>query len=116
MFSLARILALVVPVAVIAAFCLRPTPILGVDGESLAASVGAPGGEAQLAPCEQEEGDEDRWRCGLPTAGDPGTPGQTVYVIEVDGLGCWTARSDSAPSEAAFEGCVTIVDHIEATG
>ena len=115
MIGLARKFLLVVPIALIVGFCLRPTPILGVDGKSLAASVGVPVGTAGFDPCV-EEGEE--WTCALPSAGE--SPAEAaaaplVYTVDVDGLGCWSATvRGSGSDDASLEGCVTIVNHVEA--
>jgi hypothetical protein len=108
-----RVLFLLIPIALIAAFALRPTPILGVDGESLAASTGAPVNELGAEPCT-EEGSET-WTCTIAADPfpDPGRGGPTTYSVKVDGLGCWTiegGRGPAVPGET--DGCVTILNHI----
>ena len=107
-----RIVYLVVPLGLIAAFCLRPTPIVGVDGESLAASTGAPVNEINSQPCTQKD---EIWTCFIP--GDPepqpGDPGPITYRVSVDFWGCWTIEGNQAPPGAeAATGCVTIADHV----
>jgi hypothetical protein len=108
-----RILYLVVPLGLIAAFLLRPTPIVGVDGESLAASTGSTVNEINSVPCKDEG--EDKWLCTYP--GDPEPqpedPGPTTYEVTIDLLGCWTiggVRGPIKPPET--KGCVTIADHV----
>ena len=116
-----RILFLLIPLGLIAAFCLRPTPIVGVDGESLAASTGAPVNETDAVPCEQEKDDEDKWICTVPGAAtpDPADPNSTVfrdvtaYEVTVDSWGCWSIGGVRGPAEPAEDtGCVTIADHV----
>ena len=110
-----RVLYLVVPLGLIVAFCLRPTPIVGVDGESLASSTGAPVNEINSIPCE-EKGEEDTWTCtypGSPDPEDPEDPGPTTYEVTIDKWGCWTiggVRGTTVPPDTT--GCVTIMDHI----
>jgi len=114
-----RVLIWVVPAALIAGFLLRPTPIVGVDGESLAASSGAPVNEVNSVPCSKlgKTKDGDRWECTFPgiprdDEEDP-APIPSTYVLTIDGLGCWTiesTRGPEAPPES--EGCVTIADHV----
>jgi len=108
-----RILYLIVPLALIAAFFLRPTPIVGVDGESLAASTGAPVNEINSVPCTEEQ--DDVWKCTIP--GPPSEDSETglpesvsTYEVEVDSWGCWTIARNEAPAETT--GCVTIADHV----
>ncbi|MDQ3728358.1 MAG: hypothetical protein M3355_02095 [Actinomycetota bacterium] len=109
-----RVLFFVVPLALIAGFALRPTPILGVDGESLAASTDAPVNELGAEPCT--EGGGETWTCTIaadPFPDDQSEAGPTKYSVKVDGLGCWViedARGPAIPGER--EGCVTIADHI----
>ena len=107
-----RILYLVVPIGLILAFVFRPTPILGVDGESLAASTGADLGQLTFEPCTEVNEDEDEWTCALPPEGE-GQP--TVLVLDVGWEGCWTAKVREPGSvDPPAEGCVTIMDHFEA--
>ena len=116
-----RILYLVIPLALLAAFFLRPTPIVGVDGESLAASTGAPVNETNSVPCEEGEEGDDTWTCTIPGHSElnPADPQQTVvadpttYQVKIDTWGCWTiggVEGPAAPSETT--GCVTIADHV----
>jgi hypothetical protein len=107
-----RVLYLVVPLALIAAFILRPTPILGIDGESLAFSAGADPGQLTLEPCV-ERGDE--WLCSLPD--DSEGARATVVSLDVDWTGCWTAEVvESGTIDPPAQGCVTLMDHISSTG
>jgi hypothetical protein len=111
-----RVLYLLVPLGLIAAFVLRPTPLLGVDGESLAASTGAPVNEINAVPCEEKG--EDKWTCTIP--GEPEldpedpSPVSTTYEVTIDSWGCWTIggiRGPTDPPEST--GCVTIMNHVE---
>jgi len=109
-----RVVYLVVPIALIAGFALRPTPILGVDGESLAASTGAPVNELNATPCAEAR--DETWMCTIaadPNPDDQSEVGPTTYSVKVDGLGCWTiegGRGPAVPGETG--GCVTILNHI----
>lgn len=107
-----RVLYLVVPLALVAAFLLRPTPIVGVDGESLAASTGAPVNELNSEPCTE---DGDLWTCTIAGEPDPepGDPGPTTYQVEVDSWGCWTIKGGKGPEvPGVVTGCVTIENHV----
>lgn len=109
-----RILYLLVPLGLIAAFALRPTPIVGVDGESLAASTGAPVNEINAVPCD-DQGD-DVWLCTYPGSAEPasGDPRPTTYEVTIDGWGCWSIGGIRGSVEPpAMTGCVTLMDHIE---
>ena len=111
-----RVLYLLVPLALIAAFILRPTPIVGVDGESLAASTGAPVNEFNSVPCTEKD---EVWTCTIP--GPPAEEEETgipetnsTYQVEVDDFGCWKIsdiRGSDKPAETT--GCVTIMNHVE---
>ena len=109
-----RVLYLLVPLGLIAAFVLRPTPLVGVDGESLAASTGAPVNEVSSVPCTEKS---DVWTCTIPgpPADETGIPDtSSTYRVEVDDWGCWTIsdiRGSDEPPE--MKGCVTIMDHVE---
>ncbi len=108
-----RVLYLVVPLGLIVAFCLRPTIIVGVDGESLAASTGAPVNEINSVPCDEEG--EDTWTCTYPASPepDPDDPGPTTYEVTIDKWGCWTIDGVDGPTEPPeTTGCVTIMDHV----
>jgi len=108
MIGLARKLLLVVPIALLVGFGFRPTPILGVDGKSLAASVGVPVGQTGFDPCTELG---ETWVCTLQGEGER----PIAYSLDVDGLGCWTATvRGSGSDENALEGCVTIADHVKA--
>lgn len=106
-----RILYLVVPLGLIAAFLFRPTPILGVDGRSLSASAGADFGQLTYEPCSEEG--EDRWTCSLTDGTEAGRA--TVILLDVEWTGCWTAKVvENGTLDPPAEGCVTIMDHIKA--
>ncbi len=108
-----RVLYLVVPLALLAAFFLRPTVIVGVDGESLAASTGSTVNEVNSVPCEDEGA--DTWKCTYPAnpEPEPGDPGPTTYEVKVDRWGCWTIGGVRGPTQPPeLSGCVTIKDHV----
>ena len=114
-----RVLYLVVPIALILGFVFRPTPILGVDGESLAASTGAPVNEIDSVPCTQkgESAGGDIWQCTFPGTPaddeDDPPPVPSTYSLTVDRLGCWTVESAKGPkAPPETEGCVTMADHV----
>ena len=105
-----RILYLVVPIALIVAFVFRPTPILGVEGESLASSAGVDV-SLEVEPCSEGKR-EDTWTCPLPAV-DGGEP--TVISVEVDWKGCWTSKLvESGSVDPPSDGCVTLMDHLKA--
>jgi hypothetical protein len=117
---ISRVLYLLVPLALLAGFILRPTPIVGADGESLAASTGAPVNEIGSVPCEEQG--EDSWTCTNPGTqeSDPNDPnatifvGKTTYEVKVDTWGCWTISNVNGPAEPPEKtGCVTMMDHVE---
>ena len=110
---IARVLYLVVPLALAAAFFFRPTPLVGVDGESLAASTGAPVNEINSVECTDEG--NDKWECTLPgpIEPEPGDQGATTYQVKVDSWGCWKIGAVDGPLEPPEDsGCVTIADHV----
>jgi hypothetical protein len=111
-----RLLYLFVPLGLIALFVLRPTPIVGVDGESLAASTGSTVNEINSVPCKQEGGeDDDKWMCTYPGVPDPepGDPGPTTYEVTIDGWGCWNIGGVQGPTDPPeTSGCVTLMNHI----
>ena len=105
-----RILYLVVPLALIVAFVFRPTPILGVDGESLASSAGVDV-SLEVEPCSEDER-KDAWTCPIPADAE-GEP--AVLSIDVDWKGCWTSKVlESGSVEPPSQGCVTLMDHLKA--
>lgn len=86
-------------------FSARPTPILRVDGESLAHSVD----EAQSI-CEQRP--DGGWNCLVTDGFRPAD-----YEVDVRWDGCWKAtlstgsvRSTRGPEE--ITGCVDVWDHL----
>ena len=114
-----RVLYVVLPLALIAGFFFRPTPLVGVDGESLAASTGAPVNEVNSVPCTKlgETKDGDKWECtfpGVPQEDDEDPPPvPSTYLLTIDSLGCWTIDSAKGPeAPPKSEGCVTLADHV----
>ena len=108
-----RIVFLVVPIALVAGFFFRPTPILGVDGKSLAASVGVPVGDVRFEPCTEND---EVWTCIVPgESGEEGAPASRLELT-VDWLGCWEPKGTSQGTAASDSerGCVTVADHVEA--
>lgn len=91
-------------------FMARPTPILGIDGGSLGASVGG-----DLVSCKQHADGE--WICPRPV---PGSSDYVDYRVSAGTFGCWSgeivgryATVKKVPAE--ISGCVSIVDHIWAS-
>ena len=104
-----RILFLIVPIGLILAFLFRPTPIVGVDGESLAHSTGVDADQLSLEPCVQEG--EDEWKCSIPPEGEGEA---TVVLLDLDWQGCWKAEVlENGSVDPPVTGCVTVMDHIE---
>lgn len=92
----------------IAAFVLRPSPVLGMDGEALQHSVG---GSLGGGHCEDRGG--GTWRCSRQEGGL--FADETVgYLVKVNSLGCWRANRTGVPGEGPqrLSGCVTMVDFI----
>ena len=92
----------------IAAFVLRPSPVLGMDSEALQHSVG---GFLGGGHCEDLGG--GTWRCSRQEGGL--FADETIgYLVKVNGLGCWRANRTGVPGEGPkrLSGCVTIVDFI----
>ncbi len=97
-----------------ALFAFRPTPLLGVDGSSLARSVN--GDFSSAEECESRaRGGEQYWKC---FKWDDGQSGGASYRVEVDWWGCWEGRrigvSASEPgTPRSLSGCVTLLSHGE---
>jgi len=103
------VLAAILLVVVAVAFMARPSPILGIDGSSLAASVND--GSAPV-PCRETA--EGTWTCTEMI--DGGSSG-IDYQVDVGTWGCWTGEllmKEAAPkgTESEVSGCVSIVDHL----
>lgn len=86
-------------------FWARPTPILGVDGKSLAHSVKD---GSDTAPCTKAAGD---WVCEIEGDGPP-----TKYAIDLRWDGCWKGDRVSGPLAAftpeEISGCISLGDHL----
>lgn len=96
-------------VLLLAAFVLRPSPVLGVNGAALQRSfAGFIGGSGR--PCD-DLGDR-LWKCRRM---DEGLSGTVEYRVKVNSLGCWQARRVGYPDEGSprhLSGCITMVDVI----
>lgn len=99
--------AVALSLVALVAFAFRPTPILGVDGGSLAYSVDR---SLDSEPCRRQG---DRWRCDVWVHE---MSGAVDYFVEVGSTGCWTAQRrgpeagvSGAPKRRS--GCVTLWDH-----
>src|SRR6201999_321375 len=75
--------------AVAVLFGLFPAAVLGVDGKSLASSVGAATGISKDGDCVTVPGG---WRCRVEGEDGSGDAGRAFYAVKVDGHGCWHAR------------------------
>lgn len=103
--AIGLLIAFVVLAGVGLLFSARPTPILGVDGSSLAHSVD----EAQSI-CEQRS--DGNWTCLVTDA-----PRPAEYRVAVRWDGCWKATrsagsvgSNGGPEEVT--GCIDLWDHL----
>lgn len=95
--------------ALLTAFAMRPSAVLGVDGAALQNSVGGFFGPS--TPCRTL--DDGAWSCGHP---DRQMSGDVSYRVKVNGLGCWQATRDGYAGEGGspkhLSGCVTILDFL----
>jgi hypothetical protein len=98
-------------VAALGAFVMRPSPLLGVDGRSLESSVG--NGSSlfgfQLEPCTEKGGE---WRC---SRWDDQMSSTVGYRVDVDGAGCWHATRIGPPGEGSdkrLSGCLWLFDYL----
>ncbi|HWM62537.1 MAG TPA: hypothetical protein VNP96_00930 [Solirubrobacterales bacterium] len=97
----AAALALILAVGL---FCSRPSLFIGVDGASLASSVGRDSSD----PCKQLS--PDRWRCRAPALEESGY--NAWYTVHV-GNACWTATPVArSERDGHRDGCITVFDHI----
>jgi hypothetical protein len=102
----------IITLALVIAIVYRPTPVLGIDGESLAHSVSGGGIFGSSGrPCT-EVASSKTWKCVV----DGSSGGTVIYEVEdPDWWGCWEARHiggtsvGSAPS--TLSRCVTLADH-----
>ena len=96
---------------VVVAFMARPTPILGIDGESLGSSVGD-----DILSCRHGAGGD--WICPRPVLG---SSDYVDYRVSTTGsLGCWNGElleryAAVRRVPAAVSGCVSILDHLWAS-
>jgi hypothetical protein len=92
-------------------FSARPTPILGVDSESLQYSVGGGGIVTFGDRCRPRE--DGSWTC---FRYDNASSGDVPYRVEVNWSGCWQATykgpREFRPEDQRLSGCVTVFDHI----
>lgn len=102
-------IALVV-IALVAFLSLRPAVIFGVDGSSLAHSLG--GGDGPLrageSDCDRESG-EQMWRCTIYDGGS----GSSIYAVRTQGSGCWEAWNGDRPiagRQPNDSGCIHLLD------
>ena len=98
-----KVLLVVAPLVALALFAYRPTPVVGVDGSSLAFSVGSGWSSDQCAAVE------DRWNCEIDL--DPGSGAIVYYKVTVDGVGCWEATPARASRGKRTTGCISLLDH-----
>jgi hypothetical protein len=99
--TLRVIAVLLVPLAILAAFALRPATILGVDGPALNSSV-----SGFMGDCSQLS--HNRWLC----KGVSGSEAAT-YTVETKSFGCWDAWRGDRPithRDPSDSGCISIFD------
>ena len=99
-------------IAAIALIVFRPARVTGTSEKSLAYSLRRANDAGQTGRCK---GDDDRWRCTVFTSG--GTDGSgvpSVYSVDVDGWGCWSAEGmrKGGDPPLTLDGCITIADLI----
>ncbi len=94
-------------------FAYRPTPVVGVDDEALGRSIGR-SVSGQSRRCESID---DRWICEISYPnGSSDSSDKAGYEVDVNGVGCWTARLILTPLEGAenireeASGCITLYD------
>lgn len=97
---------LIIVVAAFAAFAVRPTPLLGVDGASLGRSLGSARGSTSDSRCVPGVGGS--WRCTLT---DPSGGSDDYSVESPDSWGCWDVRESAGPDGEVLSGCITLLDH-----
>ena len=104
-------LAAVAVVLVLGFLGARPTPILGLDGGALQASVGTTEIPMEGNSCEREGG--GNWTC---LRHDEEFSGTVPYRVHVNGLGCWHAkllvRPDRETGPEDLSGCIGLVDYV----
>jgi hypothetical protein len=91
-------------------FSARPTPVLGVGGDTLQYSVSGGNMGLSVAPCRRR--DHGAWSCSVYDNQFSGTVG---YRVKVNGLGCWQATREGFAgegSEKRLSGCITIWDEL----
>jgi hypothetical protein len=88
-------------------YAIRPTPVIGVDGDSLSHSVIGSG--ILSTPCMHHH--DGTWTCGRYIGLYDEHP-DANYQVEVDGLGCWSATLIGGFGRKHLSGCITLIDHI----
>jgi hypothetical protein len=91
-----------------AAFAYRPSPILGVDGGSLARSIDFIGA---FEDCVESESD---WTCPVL---DSQLSGEVPYRVTVDSWGCWSADRlrflEHGSTPRHLDGCISLFHHFD---
>jgi hypothetical protein len=98
-------------VIVLGLLAYRPATVLGIDGETLANSLGE---ELGLVPgkreCEKQADDE--WRCSL--SGGSSEGGGGMFVVSTRAFGCWDAEQVSSAAGPGtprpVSGCIDAFD------
>jgi hypothetical protein len=99
-------------IGLVVLFGLFPAALLGVDGKSLASSVGAAAGISKDGDCVTVPGG---WRCRVEGEDGSGDSGHAIYRVTVDGHGCWRAHrigragTDLDPPSRA-SGCIRLLE------
>lgn len=96
-----------IAMALFTLYAIRPTPVIGVDGDSLSHSVIGSG--ILSTPCMHHH--DGTWTCGRYIGLYDEHP-DANYQVEVDGLGCWSATLIGGFGRKHLSGCITLIDHI----
>lgn len=111
--ALAGVLLFAALLALAALFFFRPTPLLGVDGDSLSRSLNGLLNDAE--DCRRERnGAGEPWEC---FKWDDGRSGGAQYRVKVDRWGCWEAKRVGPPAgeggtPRSLSGCVGLLSHL----
>jgi hypothetical protein len=98
--------AIVAAIVVLGVFGARPTPVLGLDGEALQASVASTTLNDACEPVAADAWTCQRW--------DSELSGAISYRVEANWKGCWHAVRESPDNRSPkrLSGCVTFVDYL----
>ncbi len=102
--AIGLLIAFVVLAGAALLFSARPTPLIGLDGDSLGHSIRSSSGECRKGP-------DSEWVCAI-----EGDNAMTRYRVDVGWSGCWDADRFRGPATdqtpESISGCVDIWDHL----